>query len=390
MTYADDDLITQSTESEAPEGRRRQRPGRGPRTGGNGGGSPLQQPRIRLLIALGLLVVIILILVSTIRGCQRDKLVDNYRTYLSTANQIADESTEQGKQLNALLENKDFKKRAQIRPEVEALAAKAQELVGRAKDLNPPGRLEGPNNTFITALEYRALGLSQLPTAIDAAVTGKDKANAQTTLATPLQVLAAGDVIYRTSYSGPTQNALQEDDIKDVQVNPSEFFNGALYNRTSPVGARVIIENLRRIRPSTGTATDGSTDGQVHGLSLVSTFAVNGADRRQLTPGATVALTQSADLKFEVTVENGGDFVENGIDVTFTYIAKDNPQGTAETKTIEQIEPGEDSQQRLEFTLPTQPNFDGTSTIKVEVALVQDEKSADNNVKEYPIEFNFQ
>jgi hypothetical protein len=339
-----------------------------------------------------LLLVVVLILISTIRGCQRDKLVESYRTYLATANQIADESTEQGKQLNALLDNKDFKKPAQIRPEVEALAARAQELVDRAKGLDPPGRLKGPNNTLITALEYRALGLSQLPTAIDAAVTGKDKNNAQTTLASPLQVLAAGDVIYKTSYSGPAENALQHDDIKDVQVNTSLFFDGALYNRTSPSGARVLIENLRRVRPSTGApGADGSaTGGQVHGLSLVSTFAVVGADRRQLTPGATVSLTQSADLKFEVTVENGGDFVENGIDVTFTYSAKDNPQGTSETKTIDQIEPGEENQKRLEFKLPGQPNFDGTSTIKVAVATVPDEKKADNNLAEYPVEFNFQ
>ena len=395
MSFTDDDIVDGD---EAPTGRPRSRDSRARRGGGRGtvggssrggrGGSPLQQPRIRLLIAAGLLVVIILILVSTIRGCQRNKLVDSYRSYLATANAIADESTAQGKTLQSLLDNKGFLKVAQIVPQVTLLSSKAQALVGRADKLHPPDRLGASNRTLITALEYRAQGLTQLPSAIDTAVNTKDRAAAPISLAAPLQLLAASDVIFRTSFVGPTENALQKDNIKDVQVKRSEFFPGQTYDKTSPSGAAKVISSLKRVRPS--DSTSGTTAGiGKHGLGLVSTFAVRGADRRQLT-GNTVSLVGTTDIRFEVTVENGGDFVESNVDVKFTYITPNNPQGTTKTQTIAQIEPGEANQQKLTFELGAAPYFTDKSTIKVEVTSVPDEKVTSNNSAQYSVEFNLQ
>lgn len=400
MSLIDDDILDgDDAPSDPPRdrdsrGRRGRKNGGGPSRGGGssrGGttGSPLQQPRIRLLIAVGLLVVIILILVSTIRGCQRNKLVDSYRSYLGTVNSIADESAAQGKAMQNLLDNKAFLKVPQIIPRVTELSSKAQALVDRADKLNPPDRLGAPNRTLITALEYRALGLAQLPNAIDSAVNTKDTAQAAITLAAPLQVLAASDVIYRTSFVGPTENALQKDSIKDVQVKRSEFFPGQTYDKSSPSGAGKVISSLKRVRPS-ADGTSGTTSGTgKHGLGLASTFAVRGAERKQLT-GNTVTLVGSTDIRFEVTVENGGDFVESNVDVKFTYITPDNQQGTTQTQTINQIEPGEANQQKLTFPLGASPYFTDKSTIKVEVTPVTDEKVTGNNSAQYSVEFNLQ
>jgi hypothetical protein len=396
VSFIDDDILDGDEAPAEPPSRRdprsRGRGGgssRGGSSRGGNGGSPLQQPRIRLLIAVGLLVVIVLILVSTIRGCQRDKLVDSYRSYLTTANAIADESTAQGQSLQKLLDNKGFLRVAQILPQVTDLSNQAQALVDRADKLDPPDRLGGPNRTLITALEYRALGLKQLPAAIDAAVNTKDAAQAAISLAAPLQVLAASDVIYRTSFVGPTENALQADKIKDAQVNRSEFFPGQNYDKTSPSGAGKVISSLKRVRPS-GDTTSGTTAGTgKHGLALASTFAVRGAERKQLT-GNTVSLVGTTDIRFEVTVENGGDFVESNVDVKFTYITPNNPQGTTQTQTITQIEPGEANQQKLTFPLGAAPYFTDKSTIKVEVTPVPDEKVTGNNSAQYSVEFNLQ
>lgn len=393
MSVIDDDILGSD---DAPSGPPRSRDSRGRRGRGSGGGSsrggnggsPLQQPRIRLLIALGLLVVIVLILVSTIRGCQRDKLVDSYRSYLETGNAISDESTAQGKSLQTLLDNKRLLRVAQILPQVTELSSQAQALVDRARKLDPPDRLAGPNRTLITALEYRALGLGQLPAAIDAAINTKDAAAAGTSLAAPLQVLATSDVIYRTSFVGPAENALQKDNIKDVRVKRSEFFPGQTYDKSSPSGAGKVISNLRRVRPPDGTAGTTSGTGK-HGLGLASTFAVRGAERKQLT-GNTVSLIGTTDIRFEVTVENGGDFSESNIDVKFTYIPPNNPQGTTQTQTIAQIEPGEANQQKLTFPLGAAPYFTDKSTIKVEVTPVTDEKVTGNNSAQYSVEFNLE
>ena len=405
MSFTDDDIFS---ESDAPgdqparetrEGSRSRAGrssgrggsgGRAPESGGAGGGtSPLGKPGVRLAIAAGLLIVIVLILVSTIRGCQRNQLVDSYRSYLTQANQIAKESEKQGQTLQKLLDNKSFQRKAQIVPQVTALANEADALVARAKKLDPPGRLNAADKTLITALEYRALGLEQLPAAIESAYGAKDGAVAATTLSAPLQILTASDVIFRTSFRAPAENAVQKDRIKDIQVQGSELFPGNTVEKSTPKGALIVISNLKHVQPTTGGGGNVSATGR-HGLSIASVFAVRGATRTQLIPGTTVSLTGSADLQFEVAVENGGGFTETNVEVKFTYSKPDNSSGAPQTQTIPQIEPGEAYQVVLKFPLGAQPYFGAPSTIKVAVTPVAGEKVTSNNAYEYPVEFNLQ
>ena len=393
MSFADDDLFEEPAEAPTGTSRRSRggggsgRSGRGPREprGGNGG-SPLQQPRIRALIAIGLLVIVALILISTIRGCQRDKVVNSYRSYLTTSNAIAVESEDLGNQLQTLLDNKALLKRASIMAQVAELAVKSTALVERATKLNPPDRLSGPNRTLVTALEYRAQGLTQLPEAIDAAVIAKDVPSARTTLAAPLQILAASHVIYRTSYKLPAENAIQADKIKDVTVAKSEFFPGNTYDKTSPTGAVKVIASIKQARRTTdpsGTAVAGS----VHGLSISGAFAVRGGKKTQLIPATTVTLVPDEGMTFEVAVENGGDFVESNIDVKFTYTAPNDPTGTTQTQVIDEISPGQTNQKTLIFKLNQTPALTVPSTITIEVTAVPEEKVIANNKFQYPVEF---
>lgn len=395
MSYADDDLFEEPVEAPARPTRRSGGGGgssRGPRAprGGNGA-SPLQQPRIRALIALGLLVIVALILISTIRGCQRNRLVDSYKSYLTGANAIATESENIGKTLQSLLDNKQFNKRAAIVAQVGELATKSADLVTRAKKLKPPDALSAPNRTLVTALEYRALGLSQLPDAITAAVTAKDQQEAATTIAAPLQLLATSDVILRTSYKLPTENAIQKDKIKDIQVVKSELFPGNTYDKTSLSGAVKVIANIKQARPSTNPVTGATGPGNVHGLSISSVFAVRGGKRTQLSPGSTTPLVTGEDLTFQVTVENGGDFNESNIDVSFTYVTPNNPAGTVQKTTIPEIAPGAPNNKVLSFSLgQTDPYLTSASSIVIEVATVPEEKVVSNNKVTYPVEFNLQ
>lgn len=397
MSFADDDLFEEPAEEPARSTRRSRGGGGSGRSGGGprppreagAGRSPLQQPRVRGMIALGLLVIVALILISTIRGCQRDKLVDSYRTYLTASNAIATESEALGRDLQKLLDNKGFNKRAAIMAQVGELANTSTALVERAKQLDPPDGLSAPNRTLATALEYRAQGLSQLPAAIETAVTAKDIASASTTLAAPLQVLAASDVIYRNSYKLPAENAIQEDRIKDVQVAESEFFPGNTYDKTSPAGAIKVIASIKQARPSTNSATGTPGSGSVHGLSIGSVFAVRaGTPKKQLIPGTTTQLVPSDDLTFEVTVDNGGDFNESNIDVKFTYESPNNPTGTTQTQTITEIAPS--TPKVLSFKLGQAPYLTSPSSITIEVTPVPEEKVKSNNTVQYPVEFTLQ
>lgn len=388
MSIADDDLFQDPAEEPTRPSRRSgggSGRGRGGAQGGNGG-NPLQQPRVRGLIALGLLVVVALILISTIRGCQRDKLVDSYKSYLGASNAIATESEAMGRQLQKLLDNDALLRRAAIVAEVTKLSTQATDHATRAKDLDAPDQLSAAHRTFVTSLEYRALGLSQLPEAIDTAIRADDGKVAAATLADPLQILAASDVIYRTSYKLPAENAITKDKIKEVRVEESELFPGTTYNKTSPEGASKVITSIKRFRRSTNPVTGGADPASaVHGLSISGVFAVREGKKTQLVPGTSVSLNPNGTT-FEVVVENGGDFVEAGIDVTFTYTSPNNEAGVKSTKTIDEISPGQTNKQTLPFELGAQP-YIGESTITVDVAPVPEEKKTDNNKATYPIEF---
>ena len=342
------------------------------------------------MIALGLLVVIALILISTIRGCQRDKLVDSYRAYLGEANAIATESETLGKELRKLLDNEAFNKRQAIIVKVDDLGKKAAELVDRGKKLDPPDGLAAPDKTLVSVLEYRVQGLSQLPAAIDTAAVAKDLNDASATLAAPLQVLAASDVIYRNSYKLPAENAIQDDRVKDVNVATSEFFPGNTYDKSSPTGAKAVIANIKRVRPSTNPGTGIAGPGSVHGLSISSVFAVlTGAPKKQLIPGGTPTPLPASDLTFEVTVDNGGDFSETNIEVTFTYVSPNNPTGTVKTETITEIAPGTPAVLKIPLERSAQ-YLEAPSSITVQVATVPEEKVESNNRFEYPVEFSVQ
>ncbi len=397
MSFADDDLFQEPVEAPTRSSRRSGggggsgRSGRGPRLPrGGDGGSPLQQPRIRALIALGLLVIVALILISTVRGCQRDKVVSSYHGYLTSANAIAGESQDLGKQLQKLLDNKELLKKAAIMVKVGDLATTATSLVERAKKLTAPDRLSAPNRTLVTALEYRAQGLGQLPKAIDGAITAKEVPVASTTLAAPLQILAASDVIYRTSYKAPTENAIQQDRIKDVQVTESEFFPGSTYDKTSPAGAVKVIANIKQARVRTDPVTGSPTAASAHGLSISKFVAVRGGKSTQLIPGTVVSLVPDPKMTFDVLVENGGDFLEANVEVKFTYKSPNDPTGTTQTQTIEEISPGGANQKTLSFTLNQQPYLTAPSTIIIDVATVPGEKVSSNNRGEYPVEFTLQ
>lgn len=336
-----------------------------------------------MLIAGGLLIVLALILIQSIRGCRRDNLVDGYRSYLAGANQVADDSVQLGNDLRRILENKDSKAPRDSIAAVQEIAERSKALVDRAEDLSPPDPLKEPHNTMITTMEYRRDALAELPGAIEAATKSGDANTGAATIAEPLRLLATSDVIYERSYRRPAQTALQDDKIRDVQVNTSELFPGTTANLTSPDGARKILSALRTV-----VQVPGGTGG-ARGTAIVSTFAVSGTGRKvQLVRGATTPIP-AGQTSFEVTIENGGTSIESEVKVTLTYITPINAEGTKEEQIIETISPTEpDKTKTVKFTKWGEPYNAGPSRVRIVVDSVPEETKIDNNSAEYPIQFS--
>jgi len=392
VSFVDEEFFDEGSDAaEEPPRRRSSGSGGGSRRGSGGGsggsgGSPLQQRGVRMAILAGAVVVVLLIMITSIRGCQRDQLVDSYKKYLTGVNAIADDTTAMGNDLRGVLENKEFRTAPQVRQSLTDLAARADELVARADALSPPDSIKAPQRTLITAMEYRRDALKELPAAIEAASKGSDVANKLTTLSSPLQALAASDVIYKRSFVGPTEQALQKDRIKDVAVKASEIFPGATYDMSSQAGAREILSSLAQVRPSSGNDPQSGANGGKHGLGLVKVIAKSGGNETQLVPGTTTQVPGTGTV-FEVTVENGGDFNENNITVEMTYTTPLDSQGTKATKLIASISPGADQQKTVSFDAPNPPYFGKPSEITIEVKPVQGETLTDNNKATYSVEF---
>lgn len=395
MSYVDDDSFDEGSGARersprrrsAPSGRARQQR-RAP--SGGGGGGALQQRGTRLGILAALALVILLILVTSIRGCQRDRLVDSYKSYLAASNAIADESATIGTELRAVLENKSFKAQAQVTQGIGELRTRSETLLARAQKLDPPDALRAPHNTLVTALEYRRDGLTELPQAIDAAIAGKgDPANQLATLARPLQALGASDVIYQRSFVGPANAALLDDKVKDVTVKASDFFPGDTYDMTSREGAQSILTALRQVKPSSGSSTGTDASGSKHGLGIVKVEAVQGGKRTQLVQGAATptVIADTPDLTFEATIEDSGDFIESNVTITMTYTSEIDTKGAVQTQTIDQISPGAAAQKKVTFKAPKPPYYRSASTITVRAEPVPGETVTNNNEYSYPVKF---
>ena len=250
----------------------------------------------------------------------------------------------------------------------------------QAEDLDPPGALKDAQASLVTALEYRVTGLTTLSQNLPTLLQGTDLQTKAAGMAKPMQRFLASDVIYDDSFKGPAILALQKDDITGVEVPPLQAFlpNAAL---ASAEGAKALIPDLSRRSASTG-GTDSA--GNLRGTSLESTVAKPSETR--LTVGQTATVQATEDLKWSVTVKNGGDFDESNVVVkaSFSYPATPNDVDTREVS-IKTMPSGETVSVEIPGPASDKIVFGDQGTLVIEVVPVTGETRIDNNKAEYPV-----
>ena len=360
--------------------RRRRSGGGGSKGGASGGAAVLQQPAARIALAAAFVGVLVLVLVLVVRECQRSQLESSYKTYMSEVSTLVAESSEQGKQLRVVLNNASGDNPPTLRMNVTQLRDQAQALVDRSDQLDPPGKLSGAQRSLVTTLEYRVTGLSQLAESLPTIIESRDNQFAASALSKPMQRFLSSDVIYDDSFAGPARQALDDDNIDGVEVPADQPFlpNPAF---AAPGGAKSLLPGLRRTRPAQQSGGD-SGSGNLRGTSLVKTEALPSGTR--LTPDSVTTVQASEELKWRVTVENGGDFVENGVVVRAQFSYPETPDDAqSQEAEIDTIAPGD--QVSVEIAGPTQPNFGEQGTLEIEIVPVPNETRVDNNRATYPV-----
>jgi CARDB len=351
---------TEPRKKDGPPGRRPRLPKRPPTPPGGP-----QLYRLGLLIAGAILLAVILILV--INNCRGDQKQSAYEGYMEDAGGVASESAEIGNQLNNRLTTPGIRLE-ELRADVEGLQEQQEQVLRRTQDLSPPGPLVEQQEALVETMQFRVNGLAGLARGLQLVAQTEDQQESGRNLANQAQRLVASDIVYADAFRAASESVLEQQGVTNVAVPASVFVQNPEFGSPS-----FWTQTVRRL-------TRGPQAGGPRGNGIVAVRVQPGG--QELVRGEDNTVEQSADLAFEVLVENSGESQETQVQVTL--IVRQDPQIRKE-QTIDVINPGEE--QTVTFTGFENLQFSAQTTLQVQVEPVEGEANTDNNTVEYPIIF---
>jgi outer membrane murein-binding lipoprotein Lpp len=336
-------------------------------------------PMLRLAGLIAFLILAIVLLVVLVRGCASSNKHDRYDSYITDVRGIAERSAQTGKDLNATLAATGIKE-AQLEAKIRGYAAREQQSVAQARELDPPGPLRVEHDHLIEVLQLRASALSRLADAFRQTATAK-ASNATTSgrlIADQARLLVASDVNWDFYFREPTQRELENQDIRDIGGVP----DSNIFPNPDLASTQAMMVVWQRVH---GAAT-GGTPGGKHGSALGLVKAL--PDGKELDANGSASdneITASTDLAFQVTVEDSGDFQEFNVGVTLTI--QKSPRSIVKKKKIAVINAGESK--TVTFTnIDLTGLFGLPTTVKVDIEPVPGETTTTNNSAEYKVIFS--
>jgi CARDB len=351
---------TEPRKKDGPPGKRPRMPKRPPTPPGG-----QQLYRLGLLIAGAILLAVILILV--INNCRGDQKQSAYEGYMEEVNGVASESAEIGNQLNNQLTTPGRRLEA-LRADVEGLQEQQEQVLRRTQDMGPPGPLVEQQEALVETMQFRVNGLAGLARGLQLVAQTEDQQESGRNLANQAQRLVASDIVYADAFRAASESVLEQQGVTNVAVPASVFVQNAEFGSPS-----FWTQTVRRL-------TRGPEAGGPRGNGIVAVRVQPGG--QELVRGEDNTVEQSADLAFEVLVENSGESQETQVQVTL--IVRQDPQIRKE-QTIDVINPGEEK--TVTFTGFENLEFSAQTTLQVQVEPVEGEANTDNNTVEYPIIF---
>jgi hypothetical protein len=333
-------------------------------------------PILRLVGLIALAILVVVLLVFWIQGCQNDAKTTAYKNYMADVSAIAKASTQTARSLNNALVTPGIKQ-AELVQKLNGLAQQEQQNVSRAQSLDPPGHLRDVNQQMIEALQFRVSGLRGLANAFQSTTKTTDTTKAGNVLAEQSKRLLASDVVWDDLFQTPAAQILDQQGVHGVTVPRSHVVTNA-----DLVSAATFADIVKRLRgASTGGGT--STGSGLHGTGIQSVTAEpQGLVLSQTSDNKVVA---STSLRFEVAVKNTGENLETKIPVTLTIQKQGSP--IKQTQTIQVFSPGQ-IKTVIFRNIDTTGVFGVKTTLKVDVTPVQNEARTDNNSYQYPVIFS--
>jgi len=318
---------------------------------------------LTLIGSLLLLVVVFGFIFFVARGCVATQQSTQVRKYVTSADSLLTDSTNAGRgELQGVLSNAggdpaklDDGALAQVanRSDNQYLQALRQEEI--------PPEFEDAHHYVVTALGIRSEATDTLAQAASGDADGFDEE-----LATAVADYRTSDSIIANYYVPAVKSSLETAGQTDDQAyleEPQSFMDyGALGFDAAPV-----------------SDTARSDPNALHGVQVTAVRVAG----KPLYPNGDVVLTGADEPTFAVTVGNGGEATETGIDVE--VILNTSAERQAKSETIARLEPKKMTTVEVGGFIPGA--LDETARVTVEVGPVEYEKTTDNNIRKGTVTF---
>lgn len=323
----------------------------------------------RIAILAAILFVVVFALALAARSCQQSRKVASYRSYLDGVSSAIADSAALGKQLDEVVKNPTRYSKNELIAKLDELTAKQNEIADRAAGLVPPDTLGEQQAVFAEGMRVRAEGFKLLQAAVVASLDAETVRPAK--LAALGGYFSGPDAYYMSRFYSQTRTIMSEQGVSDVAVPTATFYLTAKTFETATIEAML--------------SAVGSSSKLVgrHGVALLGVAAQPGD--KELTQGdRTTNVTASADLSFDVRIQNQGDGPETNVAVKGELKLPDGKILTA-TTAVASIAAGKTETAVLSGFNPPAEALSRTSILTVTVGPVPGERVTTNNSGTYKI-----
>ena len=358
---------------EDDEPRTRVRPRRPATAGGGRATTPDHQTLLvrRAVFAGGILLVLIL-LVFIVRGCQDSAKKNALRDYNADVGALARASDQEvSEPLFNLLRNPT--QGGDLSAQINGYRGTADQQYDQAKAISTPGEMTGAQRSFLITMEMRRDGLQSIADHVRTALSSDAEAADQaiSDIAGAMEMFLASDVIYQSRVVPFIDHELQDADIGNQELQGSQFLPGRQW-----LDAATVADALGQQLSSGGGGADrGEPAPGLHGTQLDSVTVGD----LTLDPAAANRITYGPDTEFTVNFTNGGEHDEFDIEVVVKI--EGGPEPIQVRKTVPSVAAGAAATATL--GLPADPPFGTAVTISVQIRPVPGEEKKDNNSSEY-------
>lgn len=333
-----------------------------------------QTVRVRQAVAVGVGLLVLILLLFGVRACQSSAKKRGLRDYNSEVRELVRDSDRNvGRQFfQQIGGGQSPDQTLDLGTQVNQLRVVSEDLVERARQLDPPDQMRPAQGALLLVLEMRRDALRKIAEKLpDAQASGDTAQQAIIQITGQMQLFYASDLLYKYRVAPVIGRALREAEVEGETVYQTNFF------------PTIRWLNAEEVAPRLGTTLSaGNRGGPIapgsHGHAL-SSVTVAGTT---LT-SAPNRIPAGANLAFTVKLQNQGENDETGV------VVKVSIEGSGDPVTAQATVPttSKGAEASVDVPLRQAPPIGTAVTINVSVEPVPGEKMVENNRQSYPALF---